>query len=198
LMFLLGGLPTGRGVMENKKLVTVLVVWMLALAPVAARAQNVFITSNYPGEGLLNGPGPINFAESSLRMTVPDGTYVINAKTSIINGDDSAQTGNCKLWVLVGGLGPDGKGLPTSKLFVIDQTEFRIEPQNGGNQQAIAFQAAFNIVTTSALKPGSSLIGVDCRAFRAFDSVLIAVAIGGSIITLPPSTYEAPPPPQQF
>jgi hypothetical protein len=183
--------------MKNGKLVTVAVGLMLVSAPVVARAQNAFVTSNYRpgGQSLVSGPGSINFAESILEMRVPDGTYVINAKTSILNGDDNAQTGNCKLWVLVGGLGP-----PTSKLIVIDQTEFRTERRDGGNQHAIALQAAFKIVSPRGPVKNSSLIGVDCRAFSgaAVDSVLTAVPIGGSIMTLPPATYEMPMPPQQF
>jgi hypothetical protein len=191
---------------KNGKLVTISVAWMLALAPVVARAQNVFITSNYSpgGETLADQPGPINFNSSILQMSVPNGTYVINAKTSIINADDNPQTGNCKLWVLVGGLGPRGEGLPEAKLSVIDQTEFRIGPQNGGNQHAIALQAAFKVSTTAIkVHSNTSLIGVDCRAFHgsAVDSVLTAVATNGSIMTLQPAFppfYETPPPPQQF
>lgn len=177
--------------MKNGKLVTIIVAWILALAPVVARAQNVFITSNYSpgGETLDDQPGPINFNLSILQMSIPNGTYVINAKTSIINADDNAQTGNCKLWVLVGQLGS-----PASRLSVIDQTEFRIGPQNGGNQHAIALQGAFNVFTR-----GPSSMGVDCRAFHgsAVNSVLTAIdigGIGGSITAVPNSQ----PPPQQF
>jgi hypothetical protein len=174
------------------KLVTILIGLMLTLLPVVARAQSAFVTSNYRpgGEHLSNQPGPINFGASILQMGVPNGTYVINAKTSIINADDNAQSGNCKLWVLVGGIGP-----PTSKLFVIDQTEFRTDHRDGGNQQVIALQAVFRILSRS-----TSLIGVDCRAFNgvAVDSVLAAVTFVGSIVTLPPAEYEVPPPPQQF
>jgi hypothetical protein len=187
----------GRAVTKTK-LVTILIGSMLTLLPVVARAQTAFVTSNYRpgGKDLLSGPGPVNLGVSILEVSVPDGTYVINAKTSIINGDDDAQSGNCKLWVLVGGLGP-----PTGKLFVIDQTEFRTDHRDGGNQQAIALQAVFTIL---ASPPGpvitTSLIGVECRAYNgvAVDSVLTAVRIGGPIMTLPPGGYEVPPPPQQF
>jgi hypothetical protein len=187
--------------MKNRKLVAILVVWMLTLAPVVARAQNAFVTSNYRPGGmpLLKQPGAIDLATSILEMGVPDGTYVINAKTSIINADDNAQSGNCKLWVMVGGLGP-----PLGKLFVIDQTEFRTDHRDGGNQQAIALQAVFKIVSPVGPVINTSLIGVDCRAFNgvAVDSVLTAVPIGGSIITLLPGPagdqYEVPPPPQEF
>ena len=188
--------------MKNGKLVAILVVWMLTLAPVVAWAQNAFVTSNYTPGGmpLLKQPGAIDLATSILEMGVPDGTYVINAKTSIVNADDNAQSGNCKLWVLVGGVGPP----PLGKLFVIDQTEFRTAHRDGGNQQAIALQAVFKIVSPVGPVVNTSLIGVDCRAFNAVavDSVLTAVPIGGSIMTLLPgpagNQYEVPPPPQQF
>ena len=184
--------------MKNGKLVAILVVWMLTLAPVVAWAQNAFVTSNYRPGGmpLLKQPGAIDLATSILEMGVPDGTYVINAKTSIVNADDNAQSGNCKLWVLVGGLGP-----PLGKLFVIDQTEFRTDHRDGGNQQAVALQAVFRILSPRGTR---SVIGVDCRAFNgvAVDSVLTALPIGGSIMTLLPgpagNQYEVPPPPQQF
>jgi hypothetical protein len=38
--------------MKNAKLVAILVVWMLTLAPVVTWAQNAFVTSNYSPGGL--------------------------------------------------------------------------------------------------------------------------------------------------
>jgi len=190
--------------MKDGKLATIFVVLLLAfLAPVAASAQNAYVTSNYRsgGQTLLHGPGPINFGESILQMPVPDGIYVINAKTSIVNAAVDAQSGNCKLWILIGGFGPNGTWLPTSQLVVIDQTEFRIGRKDGGNQQAVALQAAFKIVgSPSATSKNNNVIGVACRAYSgaAVDSVLTAVQILGGVVTLQPAEYEAPPPPQRF
>ncbi len=190
--------------MKDRKLAPIFVGLLLAfVAPAAVQAQNAFATSNYRpgGESLLYGPGPINFAQSILKMSVPDGVYVINAKTSIINAAAAAESGNCKLWVLVGGFGSNGAVLSTSKLYVIDQTEFKIDSKSGGNQQAIALQAAFDIVG-SPLAPikNNNVMGVDCRTFSgtAVDSVLTAVQLLGVIETLPPALYESPPPPLQF
>ncbi|WOJ89315.1 hypothetical protein RZS28_16175 [Methylocapsa polymorpha] len=190
--------------MKDGKLATIFAGLLLALlAPAAASAQTAFATSNYRpgGQTLLHGPGPIELGESILQMPVPDGIYVINAKTSIINAAIDAQSGNCKLWVLIGGLGPNGTVLSTSKLVVIDQTEFRIGRKDGGSQQAVALQAAFKIVgSSSASSKNNNVIGVACRAYNgiAVDSVLTAVQILGGVVTLQPAEYEAPPPPQRF
>lgn len=179
---------------------------LASLIPDFACAQNAFATSNYRpgGQNLLAGPGPISFGGSILQMPVPDGIYVINAKTSIKNDDARAQSGNCKLWVLVGRFAIDAKGLPVARLFVIDQTEFRVSAKEAGSQQAIALQAAFKIASLtsgqSTNNPNNNVIGVECRAFKgvAVDSVLTAVQITGSIVTVAPALYETPPPPPQF
>ncbi len=195
--------------MKNKKLGSVVagfVIAGLALAlfvPGAARAQNAYVTSNYRpgGQALPHGSGPVNLAQSILKLPVPDGVYVINAKTSIVNAAAAAQSGNCKLWALIGGFAADGSVPPTSNLVVIDQTEFKIGAAAAGNQQAVALQAASKIVGTQlgSIK-NNNVIGVECRAFSgtAVDSVLTAVLIDGNVVTLAPALYEAPPPPQQF
>jgi hypothetical protein len=83
--------------MKNRTIVLILAWVLVVLAPLPARAQNVFTASNW---------NSVRIPASLVTLLVPNGTYVVNAKASVHNLDSDPQPAVCRIIVTPGGACP--------------------------------------------------------------------------------------------
>ena len=74
--------------MKNAKTIAAIIGSVVVLAAHAARAQNVFAASNWNSHHL---------GATGVRLLLPPGTYVVNAKVSVHNLDSDPRPAVCRL-----------------------------------------------------------------------------------------------------
>jgi hypothetical protein len=168
--------------MKTAKAMSAVVGLVAVLATHPVRAQNVFAGSNYNNVHLpFAGLGAIGVA-----LTLPAGTYVVNAKVSVHNLDSDSQPASCVL--------------NSSVANPFDRTDVRMDHRDGGDRQSVALQGVLTIPSVGTV-PGSGRVFVTCVSFNAdaSDWVITAVQVPGTFnvppCTNPPicSPYTPPP-----
>jgi hypothetical protein len=134
--------------------------------------------------------------KTAVRLRLPPGTYVVNAKVSVHNLDSDPQPAVCKLIAQPIFPGPPGT------TFVFDRTEVRMDHRDGGGRQSVALQGVVTF-PLSSFAPSTGRVDLVCDSPNADDSdwVITAIQTTGTFNTppCPPSslfcnTYTMPPP----
>jgi hypothetical protein len=171
--------------MKNRTWIVLVLTWVLiVLAPLPARAQNVFAASNW---------NTVHIQASVVKLLVPDGTYVINAKVSVHNLDSDPQPAVCRIIVTPAGPAPHSH-------FDLDRTEVRLDHRDGGDQQYVALQGVVTL-SGSPFVPSGGQIALVCTSPNgtASDGVITAIQTAGSFNVphctdpLLCNTYSFPP-----
>jgi len=172
-------------VMKNRTWIVLVLTWVLiVLAPLPARAQNVFAASNW---------NTVHIQASVVKLLVPDGTYVINAKVSVHNLDSDPQPAVCRIIATPGGPTPP-------RPFALDRSEVKIDHRDGADQQSVALQGVVTF-SGSPFAPSGGQIDLECTSPNgsASDGVITAIQTAGTF-NIPPctdsfrcNTYSFPP-----
>ena len=172
--------------MKNAKTIAAIVGSVVVLTAHVARAQNVFAASNWNSHHL---------GATGVRLLLPPGTYVVNAKVSVHNLDSDPQPAVCRLFAE-----PQFPGNPEGR-FAFDRTAVRMDHRDGGDQQSVTLQGVVTFPPPPA-PPFTGQVSVACVSPNAngSDWVITAIRTNGTFNT-PPCTdpllcnpYTFPPP----
>jgi hypothetical protein len=100
-------------------------------------------------------------------VTVPAGSYVVNGKASLYNGDSDDQHANCKL----------STGDLTQVILPPVETEIEIDPDPLDIDEVLQAVSVLDVATVG----GVTTIAMTCATFNggAFNGVLTAMSVGG-------------------